>query len=350
MGKFMVYYSGIFQKGGIHMNQVAVLIPAHNPDRSLVQYVQKLLHFGFPHIILVHDDSTAQQELEAISRLGAHVLPAPEAHDSSVKTGLRYYQQCLADRCMGVITVDSDGRQEPADIAKVAGLLEQSDLVLGTGSTCRRMPAAVFSLLYQTKLPDILSGIRGIANRRLPALLELPEQGTKFRIRMLTLAAQEKWPMAHCPVKAPSPLGQGEQWSIYQVILGCFMRFLASSLLSSALDVLLFALCTKVVFVRLDVVTATFWANVIARVLSSLANYYANKKLVFQHNESTAASLFRFTLLCIGQTIGSWLMIVGMNFLTHWDTTILKMIADCLLFFASYPIQQKWVFPRNREE
>lgn len=324
------------------MNQIALILPAESPGCLSQSYLRQLLSAGFAHILVV--DCGA--ELSEVSDPAVTLVRSPKDRGigAALKAGLSHYHQHFSHKCDGVITMDAPV-YSVQDAAKAASMLPKHDLVLGIGSEGNPITSGIFRLLYHAPVSDCLTGLRGIANRRLPELLAIKKDSIHFGLRSLIQAASNRWSIAECAIEhTAETLRSMDYVMIYHVLLGCFCRFLASSALSSLMDIALFALLTKLVFTRMDLVMATLLGTAIARILSSLANYAVNKWLVFQHDGSSAASLGRFTIMCIGQGVCSWLLIVVLHGLTHWDTTALKVVADCTLFLLSYRVQQVWVF------
>ena len=94
--------------------------------------------------------------------------------------------------------------------------------------------------------------------------------------------------------------------------------------------------------------TAT--AGVAARVVSSLLNFYMNKKLVFQTQVSTSRALVRYYALALPQMAAQVLLTQGVYTLLSISEqasglrTAIYALVMTALYFLSYVIQQRWVF------
>ena len=95
-------------------------------------------------------------------------------------------------------------------------------------------------------------------------------------------------------------------------------------------------------------------ATVGARVVSSLLNFYMNKKLVFQAKVNTFTAMIRYYALAIPQLIVQsvlnqavyTLFSIGSN--QPGLRTIIHIVIMTILFIVSFTIQQCWVFaPQN---
>lgn len=135
---------------------------------------------------------------------------------------------------------------------------------------------------------------------------------------------------------------------IYGVIFKCFFKFTFSSLTSCAIDILLFALFTKVIFKDLSVKECTFIGTALARIISSLFNYSLNKNVVF--NNTGKYTIYKYYVLCGLQMMASWALVTGAYNWLHMDTTALKVVVDFLLFLISFQIQRRWVFKNKKRE
>ncbi len=89
-------------------------------------------------------------------------------------------------------------------------------------------------------------------------------------------------------------------------------------------------------------------ATIIARVISSIVNYFLNKNAVFESNTTLKKSMWKYYLLCFVQMICAAAGVFGMTALFGSNDVIeglvYKPIVDVLLFLASYQVQQRWVF------
>ena len=128
------------------MKTTAILIPALNPGRRLIAYVQNLITYGFHKILIIDDGSNeeAKSIFSDIASLGGeetditileHAVNLGKGR--ALKDGINYYLTHLKDQykdCYGVITVDSDGQHHFEDVIRVSealALTMDKRLVLG---------------------------------------------------------------------------------------------------------------------------------------------------------------------------------------------------------------------------
>jgi putative flippase GtrA len=157
---------------------------------------------------------------------------------------------------------------------------------------------------------------------------------------------------------------------IYSLILkflvtGVFVKFLGSSALSFLLDYGLFELF-QFIFRALGLVAVAVGASyAIARVFSSLLNYFLNRK-IFENKSSVKKTIVRYYLLavCI-LVVGSVVTSVLTNVVTALPSvaqllpgmseggvdslvsTAIKLPVDLMLFVVSYTVQKKYVFKKE---
>ena len=93
-----------------------------------------------------------------------------------------------------------------------------------------------------------------------------------------------------------------------------------------------------------------------ARIISSLLNFFLNKKLVFQSNTDTGKTLLRYYCLAVPQMLLQILLTEGAYVLFHVKPTgvlhtLIYVIVMILLYIIGYMIQQRWVFaPQKQNE
>lgn len=354
-----------------------VVLPSFNPDEKMVETVKGLLGEGFDDIVVVDDGSLPECKKffeEAADFDGVEVL----AHDvnkgkgRAMKTAFEYIETNRPG-ISGVITVDGDGQHLPKDIKRCIALMEQEKdkVILGVrdfsgkdipfrsrfGNNLTRW---VFRAACGIKISDTQTGLRAIPAKYLPfmagiegeryeyetnQLLYMKKQGIEMRELTIETVYLENNESSHFhPIK--------DSLKIYKVILG----FIASSLASFGIDILLFTIINLFLSVTdIAIGQRLLAATAGARVVSSLANYTLNKKMVFDSKESVASSLPRYYLLCVCQTLMSYgLVWFFAEFVFHLDgsllETFIKMVIDMCLFCAGFRIQQGWVFKTGHME
>src|SRR5882672_3322774 len=103
------------------LRAVVVLIPALNPESSLVAYVRRLMELGFERVIVVNDGSATQTVFDQLAEIGSDVLhhAVNLGKGRALKTGLNHFLLHYPNHC-GLVTADADGQHLPEDTVRVA--------------------------------------------------------------------------------------------------------------------------------------------------------------------------------------------------------------------------------------
>lgn len=136
------------------------------------------------------------------------------------------------------------------------------------------------------------------------------------------------------------------------------LRYVLSSAASFVLDTALYYVFLRFLFGGLfgmSEITASSFALVAARVLSSFFNFNVNNFVVFRRgSENYSASLIKYYCVCIPQLFASELLLNGTIAVFKIENdlaqTALKVIVDGVLFVLSYFIQNKWVFKKKTSD
>ena len=127
-----------------------------------------------------------------------------------------------------------------------------------------------------------------------------------------------------------------------------FFNILISSIISAGVDISVFYLLSKA-FKReyMYVVLAT----VIARILSGTVNFIINKFYAFKSTGRVRVELVSYIILFIIKMILSSLIVAYLSTtFTQTSETFIKVVVDVILFFASFYIQDKYIFNENRRK
>lgn len=352
------------------LSKVPVIIPSLNPDGKLKQVVDGLLEKGFTDIIIVNDGSDAEH-MEPFDILNGYPQCTVLNHDVNMGKG-RALKDAFLFVCgsrpdaAGVITVDGDNQHCAEDIVKCTDkMLEQKDkVILGarefSGDNVpfksrfgNNMTGFVFKFACGLNISDTQTGLRAIPYRYLEEfsqikgerfeyetnmLLELKAREIEYEeVKIKTIYINENETTHFHPIR--------DSLKIYKVIFA----FLFSSVMSSVVDILMFAVIAAVIGNSLERETRILIATVGARAVSSLFNFIVNRRAVFKSKASLKGSMIRYYILCVCQMMVSYGLVYavsGLFGLGNAMTTVAKALIDTLLFFISFRIQRAWVFKR----
>lgn len=349
------------------IERVSIVIPAYNPDEQLLELVWKLNRESFDDIIIVNDGSSAAcasifDTLDHIS--GCTVLRHEQngGKGKALKTAFSHYVQAHPDG-IGMITADADGQHRPEDIRKTAEeLVEQPEsMILGVRDFSGEdiplrsrfgnvLTKFVVKAASGMKLTDTQTGLRGIPAAFAKELLEVKGDGYEFEMRMIMACRTYKRSIAEVTIE--TIYMDGNESSHFHPILDSikiyyvFLRFLFSSLASFVVDVSLFAVFSMV-FKALMPMGFIILSTVLARVLSSLFNYFVNRHVVFRSKQYPARTMVKYYSLAAVQMGASAGGVYALYHATGGHEVPIKIAVDSLLFLLSFYIQRNWVFKRE---
>lgn len=366
-----------------YARDVAILIPSYQPGDKLAPYVQKLREAGFARIVVVDDGSADAYTpiFESLTLAGedpVHVIRYPENHGKgfALRTGMQYLLTECPD-CAFVLTADSDGQHTVADTLRMAEALHQDGegILLGSRDFSlahvpsksrmgNRITSAVFHALYGKHVGDTQTGLRGFSRELLARFLQTRGDRYEYEMNQLIDCSIDQIPIRALPIETVyENNNEGshfdpvrDSWRIYRVILSRFFRFIAASLISFCVDYALYLLLNSlfkehvpslngyITFLPVRIIARIGLAALLARVVSSLLNFFVNKKFVFSSRSGALGSFARYVCtVVVVVALSAWLT----SSLHMWfgiNDNFVKMPVDIALFFMSYYVQRRWVF------
>lgn len=351
------------------LDKICILIPSLDPDESLPIYISELVKLDFKHIVLVDDGSALENKhifdelKKSYKQVTLLTHEVNKGKGAALKTGIKYITDNMLD-VVGIVTADADGQHSPADTLKVANrLLETNTVVFGTRNfnedivpfksrNGNKITTKVFKLLYGKTVNDTQTGLRGLPIEFTKDCLNIKGDRFEYEIAMLIKIVKDGYEIYEEPIetiyinsnRATHFNTFKDSFKIYKVMFKEFIAYSLSSLSTTLIDALVYAILVKTIFSPDKISSGIAISSFIARAISSLINYFINKTKVFNSNENTFSSLIKyFALVLINISISSILVTVLYN-LTHIDSIIIKVVVDTCLFFLSYKIQKKYIF------
>ena len=333
---------------------------------------------GFDDIILVDDGSKDEfkkrfEEAKYFSGVTVLVHEVNKGKGRAMKTAFEYILNNRPNK-PNVITVDGDGQHLAVDVKKCIELLEENPhaFVMGVRNfNDENVPArsrfgnkitrTVFRLLCGIKVSDTQTGLRAIPFEHLPLMLQI--DGDRYEYETNQLFAVKQAGIEFKETVINTVYIEENQTSHFRPIrdsiriYGVIIKYIASSLASTLVDVSLFTLL-NIIFGRLGFSNELriILAEAIARIISSFVNFSLNRKVVFKSKEKFGSTMLRYYILCVCQLAAS----TGLVYLfstvifklsdgSLFDTLI-KIVVDTFLFFLSFRIQQTWVFATKKKK
>ena len=349
--------------------KITVIIPSLNPDEKLEKVVDGLINAGYEDIVVVNDgsDDDHRAPFDRIAALSPCTVLTHEVNKGkgrALKTAFEYIIQ-NREGIEGVVTVDGDNQHQVKDITACAERMikEKDAVVLG----CREfsgddvparskfgnnMTRFVFRFACGVNISDTQTGLRAIPYSYLDKMLEV--QGERFEYETNMLLSFKKFGIRYIEEKINTVYIEENQTShfnpivdsikIYKVIF----KFMFSSLASSVIDLVMFAILAWAISGLVDNNVRVLIATFGARVVSSIFNCIFNKTAVFKSNESMGKVIAKYYVVCVIQTTISYLVVAGLSALLNANAsgllTLIKMVVDVILFCISYRVQKTWVY------
>ncbi len=346
---------------------ISVIIPAYEPDDKLITTVQELTEVGFSDILVINDGSSEEctaifdkvREIPTCTLLKHEVNKGKGA---ALKTAFSYVLENRPDSIC-VVTADADGQHLVKDIDAVCeAVLDKEAVVLGARNFAQadvparsvmgnRITCGVFRLFFGMKLKDTQTGLRAIPCKYLPEILQADGNRYEYETNMLFMINRKKIPYEE--VKITTVYIEENKSSHFRVIrdsvriYALILKYLFSSIASALVDEAAFYIFKKFAFLDFLPIPLTFTAAFLARVISSLFNFWINATQVFK-DRVNKKTLVRYYALAVMQITLSAVLVFGVEKLLQIESpalsTLMKTVIDTLLFFVSFRIQHKWVF------
>jgi putative flippase GtrA len=312
-------------------------------------------------IVIVDDGSTTVHrpifdQLEAFPGVTVLRHAVNLGKGAALKTGINFIL-CQYPAAPGVVTADADGQHHVSDILKICSRMhaEPDRLVLGVRSLERGIPLrsrfgnqltrSVLRLVLGQKLTDTQTGLRAIPRALMAHLLKVAACGYEFELEMLIAVKHKAIGIVEEPIRTIYEPGNPtshfqpifDSMRIYFVLL----RFTLIALLTAVLDNSLF-------FVLFGVTGSAAQSLAGARLASILFNYSAVRSAAFQSEEKHSVLLPRYLALVLANSLLSYAGIRLFGGALHIGVFPAKLLAESLLFVASFTIQRDLVFTSRK--
>ena len=351
----------------------SLIIPSLDPDEKLAETVTSAINAGISDIILV-DDGSAEDKRQIFDGLkDSHPEVTLLRHEvnrgkgAALKTALSYIKENRPGTG-GAVTADGDGQHRTEDIIACAKEMRDTGCVIlgcrdfsleGVPFKSRfgnGMTSAVFRIFCGMKLSDTQTGLRAIPAAYFDDMTGV--DGSRYEYETNMLIHMGRYGIPYREVKIETIYYDDNKASHFRPIrdsirvYGLILKYIASSMISSGLDLLLFYLWGEFVF------GSDFWgvfaSTVTARVISMAVNFTINKNLVFGSRKGIFGTVVRYVCVAVPVMLASWLSVYAISEglavlfdvdeVIHIGRTIIKIPIDIILFLISFRIQQKWVF------
>ena len=355
----------------LDMNGIWVIIPSLNPDEKLLDVIKGLQQEELKNIIVINDGSREEfkQIFDKAQESGCKLITHDQnkGKGAGIKTAVDFIlhsEEMRDKKVSGIVTVDGDNQHAADDVRAVCECMikNKEEIILGTRDFSdksiplrsrfgNKMTSGIFGFLVGMKLSDTQTGLRAIPYSYLEVLEQI--QGDRYEYETNMLLEIKKRKLPYREVKIRTIYLDENQSSHFNPLLDSIkiykyiFKFILSSGSASVIDLAIFSLLVLVLpMANISQNNAILVATVGARVVSSLFNYLINKNVVFQAKNSKN-TFVKYYILCVCQMFASYLLVTfftGLLGTVSAGIIAVKMIVDCVLFLASYQIQQRWIF------
>jgi putative flippase GtrA len=334
---------------------IVFLVPSYQPTEILCRLLQELrLHDSAP-IVVIDDGSGADYEaiFQRVKQLPDTLVLTNAVNlgkGAALKHGMNYI---LVNHpaCVGVVTADADGQHSVADILKVAAKLKErpDSVIFGARRFGRDVPwrsrlgnlvsRHVYRFFIGLNLSDTQTGLRGLPRSLVARCLSIRANRYEFETEQLVVIESIGMPVREIPIETIyiddnrtshfRPVLDSAQ--IYFVLL----RYVASSLITAAIDILVFA-------------TAMTWSddlllsNAIGRMIAIWAQFTLLQKFVFRLRGNAKMFAAYLGLVVVSGIVSTALQIQIANVVPF--PVAAKIIAETLVFMFNFLFLRDLVF------
>ncbi len=181
---------------------IAVLIPAYNPNEKLIELIDKISNEITSRIVVVNDGSNSRSVFERIKN-NCIVLEnrINKGKGYSLKKGLNWILE-QENGIIGIITVDADGQHTIKDVKNIAKKLEENHrkdkqkIILGIRDFSEenipiknrfgnKITANIFRKKTGVEIKDTQTGLRGIPIKNVKEFTKLKGNRYEYEQNML---------------------------------------------------------------------------------------------------------------------------------------------------------------------
>lgn len=341
--------------------RATIVIPAFEPTPALIDLVHAL---GPDRPVLVVDDGSSPEfravfaTLEIVPNVTVLVHAVNLGKGQALKTAFNHFLLHASPESVGIVTADADGQHLPGDVCRVAEALEQSPsaLVFGGRRFEGRVPLrsrignvltrVVFRFVIGAMVQDTQTGLRGIPRAFVPDLIKIEAGRYEFELEMLVRAAARRMPIQELPIETVYGVpGQShfdplrDSLRIYFV----FIRFVGLSVATALIDYTTF-------FFAYGATRNILAATALARTVAGTFNFTYNRTVVFRSRGALAFEALKYATLVASLMGVSYAMVTTFVVFGGFGVYASKLLAEGILFAASFALQDLFVFAGTRDD
>lgn len=343
---------------------IPLIIPSFEPERSFVEFCEKLFDKGLTNTIIVDDGSGAKYHpvfCEIEQRFHFTVLhhAVNLGKGRALKTAFNYVLNGDTE-VIGVVTADSDGQHTPIDIKRCIDQMaaHPHNLILGCRSFeggqvpwksrfGNELTKKVFYFVSGVKVSDTQTGLRGIPREFMKKLMNVSGERFEFETNMLIESKSACFVVDEISIQTVYD-SKDEHKTHFDPIKDSIRIYRV--LLMHALSSFFSAIFDFIVFSFVAGHGLNIWrATAVARVCSSIINFTINKKAVFKVEGDTFKQAVKYMILVIISGMLSATVINAVTNLLYVNVIVVKAVVETALFFLNFYIQRAFIFVLNSD-
>jgi len=228
--------------------------------------------------------------------------------------------------------------------------------------TGNKITSWVFKFFVGMRISDTQTGLRAIPRQALEILAKIPGDRFEYETNMLLAMKEQSIPFDEIKIrtvyieenKSSHFRAVQDSWRIYKLILAHFFKYTASSLGCAAVDEVMYILLTSLLHNALFGMALTAAATLGARLVSSLLNFFLNRKVVFHSRGNVWTALGKYYTLAIPVALLQTILTQGVYSLLHIGgnyvllRSVYHILVMIVLYLVSFLVQQRWVFAAHK--
>lgn len=344
---------------------VVIVIPAYQPNMKIMSEFMVEVKENFEHIVIVNDGSGDEYDdfFKQLKADGYDVVTHSVnlGKGRALKTAINHVLNAYPE-AIGMVAADCDGQHLVKDIKNVVAKLKENPdaLVIGSrnfdeehvplrSSFGNKMTRSIFAAFVGIKITDTQSGLRAFGRNVMKKFLRVAGERYEYETNMLIECKEQDIKLEEMTISTVyidnNATSHFNPIKDSIIIYKLFLKFIIAAFSSFIIDIGLFSLLVCILpDMNCGIVTKIVVATIIARVISSLYNYFVNSKMVFK--KTNGSSLYKYYTLVIVQMFMSAFVVSGIYDYLGGSATFIKLIVDTVIFIVNFYLQREWVFKK----
>lgn len=345
------------------MNDIALLIPAYQPNYRLVNLIEEILNSEencFSRVIIINDGSDTSHS-SIFNTLIKNPAVTVLNHSfnlgkgAAIKTGFQFILDSGNE--ISIVTADADGQHAPNDILRIAktALSNHDKLVLGVREFGNNVPlrsqlgnkltCVLMRIITGIKLYDTQTGLRAWPKNLAKTSLEIPMNGYEFEMEALVRSSRITTKGSILQIPISTIYIDSNQSSHFDPLLDSmriyfvFIRFCGAGLFTALIDNMVFITAYQV---HHDLLFSQILSRLIGAIFSLAMSYHV---VFYSKKNRIKAGVKFFSLVTVFGFI-SFYMITLLNTTLGINIIASKLLVELSLFIFSFIVQRNLIFNR----